>query len=144
MAVRAPLDGTISSKELIANVAGNGASYLSPDGAMVAASVWDTASLGVRLTVVPATGGAELYSLRFPPAATSLRWSPDSRSMQYSLIRRGAGNIWDQPLSGGPPRQITSFTDRTIADFDWSRDGKHLAVVRGTMGRDIVLMTDFN
>jgi hypothetical protein len=64
--------------------------------------------------------------------------------MQYSLIRRGAGNIWDQPLSGGPPRQITSFTDRTIADFDWSRDGKHLAVVRGTMGRDIVLMTDFN
>ena len=144
MAVRAPIDGTTPTKELIANIAGNGASYISPDGAMVAAFVWETASLGVRMTVVPATGGTALYSLRLPPAATSFRWSPDSKSMQYSLIRRGAGNIWDQPLIGGPPRQITSFTDRTIRDFDWSRDGEHLAVVRGTMGRDIVLMTNFN
>jgi len=144
MAVRAPIDGTTPTQELIANIAGNGASYISPDGAMVAAFVWDTASLGVRMTVVPATGGTALYSLRLPPAATSFRWSPDSKSMQYSLIRRGAGNIWDQPLIGGPPRQITSFTDRTIRDFDWSRDGEHLAVVRGTMGRDIVLMTNFN
>jgi len=60
------------------------------------------------------------------------------------VIRRGAANIWDQPLTGEPPRQVTSFVDQQIAGFDWSHDGKHLAVVRGTMGRDIVLMTNFN
>jgi Tol biopolymer transport system component len=60
------------------------------------------------------------------------------------LIRRGASNIWDQPIAGGPPRQITSYVDRDITHFDWSPDGKHVAVVRGTRGLDIVLMTNFN
>jgi len=35
--------------------------------------------------------------------------------------------------------QLTHFTDRTIADFAWSRDGKHLALVRTTATSDIVL-----
>lgn len=144
IAVRAPIDGKGTPQDLIANIAGNGASYISPDGTMVAASVWDTASFGVVLNVVPATGGNVLHSFRIPPGAQFLTWSPDSKSIQYSLIRRGAANIWDQPITGGAARQITAFTDRQIRGFDWSSDGKHLALVRGTLGRDIVLMTNFN
>ena len=45
-----------------------------------------------------------------------------------------------QPLDGSAPRQITHFTDgRSIVDFAWSRDGKHLAIARTTVTNDIVL-----
>jgi hypothetical protein len=37
-----------------------------------------------------------------------------------------------------------SFTDRQVAQFAWSRDGKHLAVLRGINAFDIVLMSNFN
>ena len=72
------------------------------------------------------------------------RWSPDGKSLQYLLSRGGAGNIWEQPLTGGPPRQVTSFTDRQSLAFAWSRDGKQLAVLRGLDAFDIVLMSNFN
>jgi hypothetical protein len=47
--------------------------------------------------------------------------------------------IWVQPLDGKPPHQLTHFTDRTIGDFAWSRDGKRLAIARVTVANDIVL-----
>jgi len=142
-AIRAPIGGGTPTTDLIANISGANAE-ISPDGALVAAFVWDTASTGIVLNVVPSTGGSVKYALHLPPGANFLSWSPDSKSIQYIVIRRGAANIWDQPLTGEPPRQVTSFVDQQIAGFDWSHDGKHLAVVRGTMGRDIVLMTNFN
>jgi hypothetical protein len=37
-----------------------------------------------------------------------------------------------------------AFTDRQIAQFAWSRDGKQLAVLRGLSAFDIVLMSNFN
>ncbi|HEY0083212.1 MAG TPA: protein kinase [Pyrinomonadaceae bacterium] len=46
-------------------------------------------------------------------------------------------------LDGGPPRQLTDFkTDQTFS-FDWSRDGKLLALARGTQTSDVVMITDF-
>ena len=39
---------------------------------------------------------------------------------------------------------MTSFTDRQIDGFAWSRDGKQLAVLRGLNAFDIVLMSNFN
>jgi hypothetical protein len=47
------------------------------------------------------------------------------------------------PLTGGEPRQMTSFDSLVIGDFDWSSDGKTLAVARGTAGSDVVVMTNF-
>ena len=45
-----------------------------------------------------------------------------------------------EPLDGGPPRQLTHFTDdREISDFQWSHDGKRLAISRDTFANDIVL-----
>src|SRR5207253_5672353 len=60
-------------------------------------------------------------------AGYPLRWTPDGRAVAY-VDGATQRNIWVQPLAGGPPRQLTRFTDRTIADFAWSRDGTRLAV----------------
>ena len=67
-----------------------------------------------------------------------LHWTPDGRGVAYidDATRR---NIWVQPLDGGARRQLTRFTDRTIGDFAWSRDGTRLAVARATVTNDIVL-----
>ena len=72
------------------------------------------------------------------PGTRSMRWTPDGRSIAYVDIN--GSNIWSQPLDGGPPRQITHFSDRQIASFAWSRDGKRLAVARTTTTNDIVLL----
>jgi hypothetical protein len=39
---------------------------------------------------------------------------------------------------------VTSFKDRQVGQFAWSRDGKQLAVSRGINAFDIVLMSNFN
>jgi len=67
-----------------------------------------------------------------------LHWTPDGRGVAY-IDPDSRRNIWVQPLAGGPPRQLTHFTDRTVADFAWSRDGTRLAIARATVTNDIVL-----
>ena len=141
-AVRVPIDGGAST-ELIRNLSRDGIS-ISPDGSLVAAVAWEGSSGNAPLKVVSSAGGPVLYTLRFPPGATDVNFSPDGKSIHYAVVRRGASNVWEQPLTGGPPRQITSFKDQQIGNFSWSHDGKRLAVVRGRTGFDIVLMSNFN
>jgi Tol biopolymer transport system component len=47
-----------------------------------------------------------------------------------------------QPVSGGPPQQITHFPDHIFA-FAWSPDGKQIAFTRSTYSNDVVLF-DFH
>jgi Tol biopolymer transport system component len=74
-----------------------------------------------------------------------LRWTPDGRTMTYALWK-GSGaavNLWSQSRSGGPPRQITNFPDAIVA-YDWSPDGKQLALTRNAESRDVVLISHFH
>jgi hypothetical protein len=38
---------------------------------------------------------------------------------------------------------LTDFNTGQIFAFDWSRDGKQLAVSRGTINNDVVLISNF-
>lgn len=55
----------------------------------------------------------------------------------------GVSNLWAQPVDGGPARQLTTFTSEHIFWFDYSRDGKQLALSRGTATSDVILIGDF-
>jgi Tol biopolymer transport system component len=66
-----------------------------------------------------------------------VRWTPDG-SIAY-VDGALPSNIWVRPLDGRPPYQLTHFTDRTVVDFAWSRDGKQLAIARASTTNDIVL-----
>jgi eukaryotic-like serine/threonine-protein kinase len=66
-----------------------------------------------------------------------VRWTPDA-NIAY-VDGAAASDIWVQPLDGKPPSQLTHFTDRTIVDFAWSRDGERLAIARASTTNDIVL-----
>jgi Tol biopolymer transport system component/predicted Ser/Thr protein kinase len=70
----------------------------------------------------------------------NLQWMPDGRALAYSMSTGGTINLMVQPLDGSPERQLTHFADgKTIYDFQWSRDGKSLAITRASISQDIVL-----
>jgi Tol biopolymer transport system component len=70
------------------------------------------------------------------------RWTPDGQRIAY--IAAGGTNLWSIGPDGGTPRQITHFPEngssRFIAAFDWSSDGKRLAIVHTATTNDIVLI----
>jgi hypothetical protein len=61
--------------------------------------------------------------------------------VQFIDTRNGVSNIWNVSLKGGPPTQVTRFTSDRIFAFAWSRDGTQLALARGAVATDAVLIT---
>jgi len=55
----------------------------------------------------------------------------------------GAGNIWRQAITGGPPVQITPFDRDELIHFAWSRDGR-LLCTRGNTTHTAVLIQNFH
>jgi serine/threonine protein kinase/Tol biopolymer transport system component len=80
------------------------------------------------------------FGLEDRPWAGFLRFMPDGKAFAYGISDNSVGNIWVQPLDGSAPRALTNFTSEEIRDFNWSADGKELAVVRGHTDSDVVLL----
>ncbi len=117
---------------------------VSPDGEMIAYSYLDTdlPKLAWGIGIVSAKGGQRLKRFDFPPTVTQrfVHWSPDGLTIAYSNRPGGLSDIWSQPLDGSPPRRLTDFKAEQIIAFDWSRDGRSLAFVRGVQTSDVVLI----
>jgi Tol biopolymer transport system component len=114
---------------------------VSPDGKLIACQYWDEQLNSRWVTaIIPIEGGAPVKVFNFQ--ATAIRWSPDGRALTYIDQRGGVSNLWSQSLSGEPPRQLTDFKGDYVFDFDWSRDGKQLALARGVVTNDVVLISD--
>ena len=118
---------------------------ISPDGKLIAyVSVFEGTSKPPKLQISRFPEGPDLYQFDWQAYMTNVpRWAPDSKAIQRIVTRNGISNIWEQKLSGGPPKQITSFNSGRIFDFEWSPDGKFLAFIKGTLTRDIVLIRNF-
>jgi Tol biopolymer transport system component len=98
-----------------------------------------------KFAIVPADGGPPLKKLDAPAGVYgegAPLLSPDGKSLEYFLTRNGYSNIWEQPLDGGEPRQLTRFTSGRIFDFNWSVDGKRLLLSRGEVSSDVVLLSN--
>ena len=116
----------------------------SPDGKWVACIYQETPTSPLQVAILPATGGEPIQKLSIPVLPlSSLRWHPHGKALTYLTSEDGAMNIWQQPLSGGSPEKLTDFkTDRIFA-YAWSRDGRSIACSRGTILRDVVMISEF-
>lgn len=141
---KVPIDGgspvNLSSQMVIAALPS-----VSPDGTMVefSTSSGTGANLRPMWVVVPSNGGAPLYTLNADtrPHSTA-RFTPDGKSLSYIVVEHGVSNLWAMPLTGGEPKQLTDFKSDLIFDYSWSRDGKQLALSRGQVSQDVVMLTD--
>jgi len=113
----------------------------SPQGAVskLALVTLDSSSQTSPLLIQPDPRMATAGGTGFTNAMT---FTPDGKSVAYIIRDQGVDNIWVQPLDGSPGHQITNFTSEHIAEFQWSPDGKTLAVARAHDTSDVVLLRE--
>ena len=119
---------------------------LAPDGKSAAYITWDE---NKRLNVgeVLSLKDKSVKTFAFPTTAVQkysenqfvLHWTPDGKNLSFVNDENGFANIWLLPLNGDKPKRITNFNDNFIFSFEWSPDGKRLAVSRGTLTSDAVI-----
>jgi Tol biopolymer transport system component len=136
--MRVSIDG--GEPEVISEVR-LGAPRISPDGSRILGWRWHEERKRFLVDIIPFEGGEPLQSLEIP--GSDVIWTPDGKSIAYQDTTDDVGNVWVQPLDGGEPVQLTSFDDLYIDTFNFSPDGKSLALSRGESSRDIVLIKNF-
>jgi eukaryotic-like serine/threonine-protein kinase len=97
-----------------------------------------------KVIVAPAEGGPVLHTFDTPYGLQATKFTPDGKAVAFMLTRNHATNIWEQPLGGGAPRQVTNFSSGDMFAFSWSRDGKQLAFSRGQRKTDVVMIRNFH
>jgi Tol biopolymer transport system component len=133
-------------------------STLSPDGQWIACHYLPEHGVPepdtLKLVILPVAGGPPVKVFDLPPTVDCLRqfgqtnlkpfaWTPDGRAVVFVDTRDGVSNLWAQPIAGGVPVKLTHFTAESISNFAFSRDGKQIAIARGTGTADAVLITNF-
>jgi TolB protein len=140
---RLPVEGG-SPTEIASAPGGGGNPRISPDGKFMAYTIQEGSPVPQgKFVVSAAEGGGRLHEFLSPTGSGPPHWSPDGKGLQYLLTRKGATNVWEQPLAGGEPHQVTDFTSGRIFGFSLSRDGKVLLVAKGSETRDVVLISNF-
>jgi Tol biopolymer transport system component len=115
------------------------AQALSPDGTLAAGTGWDEERRRQSIGILDLSSAASVKLLPISPRAMS--WMPAGRVLGYVDSKDGADNVWTVAYGGGAPTLQTRFADQFIFAFAWSRDGKQLALSRGTVSTDVVLLT---
>jgi serine/threonine protein kinase/Tol biopolymer transport system component len=75
-------------------------------------------------------------------ASPPLAFAPDPKAVVFMVREKGIDNLWEQPLDNSGARQLTHFTSEQIARFRFSPDGTKLAIERGHVESDAVLLRD--
>lgn len=145
--MRLPVQG--GDSEIIGEVPGQtirGTMRVSPDGEFLAFPYdEDRPKTQSKLAVLATKSGQTVQTFEAPGGIyreSCLRWSPDGKGLQFLLTQGDVTNIWEQLLTGGSPRQITTFTSGRIFDFNWTTDGKQLLLSRGEITSDVVLLSN--
>ena len=98
----------------------------------------------IKIGLFPFEGGRPSKVFDIETSAERLvRWSVDGSALTYVRTLNGISTLLSQPLSGKPAHVIADFERDRIFSFDWSPDGKKLAVSRGIIQYDVVQVTKF-
>lgn len=117
----------------------SGRPAVSPDGKFFACQYGSGES--AKVAVVSIDGGKPDKIYDFPLVLKSkvFRWSADGNSLIYIDKQDRTNNLWSQPLSNLPPKQLTFFESGQIERFDLTSDGQNIAFSRGIESSDVVL-----
>jgi Tol biopolymer transport system component len=118
-----------------------GAFDIARDGKTAVLGTYDFKAQKPNAAIVSLDSGQLFQTMEYDPRHNGqLRFSPDGKAIVYPIREKGVDNLWRQPLDGSPGRQLTNFTSLKIYSYQWSPDGKSLALVRGDSPSDLVLI----
>jgi len=136
---KVPFEGG-SSVQLTSHL--SDAPAVSPDGKLIACEYNDDQpGSNSTVAILPVEGGAPLRTFPNIGLDAKVRWRPNGRGLTFIRTTDGVSNLWVQPLSGEPPRQLTKFNQGRIFAFAWRKNGVQVAMVRGESMRDVVLLS---
>jgi Tol biopolymer transport system component/DNA-binding winged helix-turn-helix (wHTH) protein len=112
---------------------------VSPDGKLVAyyhnepdaANPW-------QIGVMPIDGGESIKMYDIPANRGLPRWTADSKSL--ITMSGESNNLWEYPLDGGQPRQLTNYQTERNSYFAFSPNFKQIAFSRGNDFSEAVLI----
>jgi hypothetical protein len=125
-----------------------GAMNFSPDGRWmpeIADTSDATQSVTIKVALVDVIANSEVsvkYLNPRPEIANPVAFTPDGKAVAYTIVENGVANVWEQPLDGSPGHRLTNFTSDHIAVFQFSPDGKLVAIARSHLVSDVVLLRD--
>jgi Tol biopolymer transport system component len=70
-------------------------------------------------------------------------WMPDDKGFVVIDPRDGVSNLWAIPIGGGSDVQLTHFKNNKLFAVSIAHDGKSLAVARGPVVSDVIMINDF-
>lgn len=130
-----PLNGG-AARELNQEFVPGGAFDVSRDGTRTA---WAGAKAATAYYYCDLPACVDVKTLATIPRALGvIRLMPDNSGVAF--IDESKTNIWVQPFDGRPADALTSFRDLTLQDFDWSYDGRQLAIMRSEERQDIAMI----
>jgi len=133
---------------------GGFAAHISPDGSKITFVLTEASQAMTApgtpsdekialVSLDPAAKGARQLITPNPHITGSVHFTPDGKSLAYAVRENGVDNVWVQPIDGGPGHYITKFaSEQSRGGFAWSPDGKTLAILRGRLDSDVVLLRD--
>jgi len=124
---------------------------VSPDGKLAAFVTFRLGDPKEKLAMVSLDSSQPPRFLEFErPRVESLvglgdapvSFTRDGKGVVYPVRDGDVDNLWLQNLDGSPGKSLTNFKSELIRDFDYSVDGKQLAIIRGHRESDVVLLRD--
>ena len=115
---------------------------VSPDEKLLAAEIRDVNTGKYHIELISLEDGKTIKTFDFKPMR-QISFTPDGKNLAFDGgrdDRDGISQIMIQPLGGGEPYALTDFQTDEIFSFDWSPDGKRLAVIRGKQLNDAVII----
>lgn len=113
---------------------------VSPDGTEIVCQMQYPKSEKWNVAVIPIDGSGSPQIVE--NARSPFHWSPNGKDLTTVITdARGVSNLWQIPLDGSEPAQLTRFDEDTILAFSWSPSGDRLACVRASFGSDVVLFS---
>ncbi|HUC42286.1 MAG TPA: protein kinase [Candidatus Micrarchaeaceae archaeon] len=131
-------------------IVGSNTMGISPDGKLLAfLSTVELPGAGLtnveRIVLVPLNAGekpAVRQLVPHPETAGGPRFTPDGKAVVYEIRENGVDNLWEQPIDGAPAHQLTNFKTERMYIWHFSPDGKSIAMIRGHVESDAVLLHD--
>ena len=137
--------GPVSEVQKIDNIPGNSVFYwaASPNAKHIAYSVWDATRMRMMVALKSIDGSEPVRTLDIWPSLI-LKWGPDGKTLYYR--ERQVGEAPENEVrvidtATGRSSVLVKTSPEYVSDLAYSRDGKRVAVVRGSSASNVVILT---